>query len=73
MSRYIHMARPDQQGAFQVKELPPGKYLAVAVDYIEDGEQTNPETLERLRNVATPFTLAEADTTVLSLKVVTQY
>jgi protocatechuate 3,4-dioxygenase beta subunit len=73
MSRYIHMARPDQQGAFQVKELPPGKYLAAAVDYIEDGEQTNPETLERLRNVATPFTLAEGVTKALSLKVITQY
>ena len=72
MSRFIHMARPDQQGAFQVKELPPGRYLAVAVDYLEDGEQTNPETLERLRNVATPFTLEEADAKALALKVVTQ-
>ena len=73
MSRYVHMARPDQQGAFQLKELPPGRYLAAAVDYLEEGEETNPETLERLRNTATPFTLDEADTKALALKVVTQY
>jgi hypothetical protein len=73
MSRYVHLARPDQQGAFQVKELPPGRYLAAAVDYLEEGEETNPETLERLRNTATPFTLDEADTKALTLKVITQY
>jgi len=73
MSRYVHMARPDQQGAFQVKELPPGRYLAAAVDYLEEGEETNPETLERLRNTATPFTLGEADEKTLALKVVAQY
>jgi protocatechuate 3,4-dioxygenase beta subunit len=73
MSRYVHMARPDQQGAFQVKELPPGRYLAAAVDYLEEGEETNPETLERLRNTAMPFTLDEADTKTLALKVIAQY
>jgi hypothetical protein len=73
MSRYVHMARPDQQGAFQVKELPPGRYLAAAVDYLEEGEETNPETLERLRNTATPFTLDEGDAKALTLKVVAQY
>ena len=73
MSRFVHMARPDQQGAFQVKDLPPGRYLAAAVDYLEEGEETNPETLERLRNSATPFALEEGDTKTLALKVVTQY
>ena len=73
MSRYIVMARPDKQGAFQVKQLPAGHYLAIAVDYIEDGEQTNPETLERLRSQATPFALEEGDQKTLALKVVTQY
>lgn len=73
MSRFIAMARPDQQGAFQVKQLPPGRYLAIAVDYIEDGEQTNPETLERLRGAATGFELGEGDQRALALKVVTGY
>jgi carboxypeptidase family protein len=73
MSRFVRMARPDQQGAFQIKDLPPGKYLAAAVDYLEEGEESNPETLERLRNVATGFTLEETDTKTLALKLVTQY
>jgi len=73
MSRFITMARPDQQGAFQAKQLPPGRYLAIAVDYIEDGEQTNPETLERLRGAATTFELGEGDQKTLALKVVKSY
>jgi hypothetical protein len=73
MSRRVAMARPDQQGAFQVKNLPAGRYLAVAVDYLEDGEQTNPETLERLRSAATSLELADGDQTSIALKLVTRY
>src|SRR5690242_21588188 len=36
-SRYVRSARPDQQGTFQIKGLPPGDYLAVALEYVEDG------------------------------------
>ncbi len=73
MSRYISMARPDQQGAFQVKQLPPAQYLVVAVPYLEDGEQTNPETLERLRPLATGLDLAEGDQKTLALKLTPNY
>jgi Carboxypeptidase regulatory-like domain len=73
MSRFITMARPDQQGAFQARQLPPGRYLAIALDYIEDGEQTNPETLERLRGSATSFDLGDGDQKALALKVVKSY
>lgn len=73
MTRYIALARPDQQGAFQAKNLPPGRYLAIAVPYLEDGEQSNPETLERMRGSATAFDLAEGDQKALSLTVVTNY
>ncbi len=73
MTRYIAMGRPDQQGAFQVKNLPPGHYLAIAVPYLEDGEQSNPETLERFRGSATSVELAEGDQRTLSLTVVPNY
>ncbi len=73
LSRYVALARPDQQGGFEIKALPPAKYLVAAVAYIEDGEQTNPETLERLRSVATPFTLDEGGTQALTVKVVNTY
>jgi len=36
-SRYVRSARPDQQGTFQIKGLPAGEYLAVALEYVEDG------------------------------------
>jgi hypothetical protein len=70
MSRYQTMARPDQQGGFVIKQLPPGRYLAAALPYLEDGDQSNPELLERLRGLATPFTLAEGGRQRLQLKVV---
>jgi protocatechuate 3,4-dioxygenase beta subunit len=70
MSRRVQLARPDQQGGFVVKQLPPGRYLAAALAYIEDGEESNPELLERLRSVATPFTLAEGERKAVTLKVV---
>ena len=73
MTRYIAMARPDQQGAFQVKNLPPGRYLAIAVPYLEDGEQSNPETLERMSGSATAFDLAEGDQKALALTIVSNY
>jgi hypothetical protein len=70
MSRYLTLARPDQQGGFVIKQLPPGRYLAAALPYLEDGDQSNPELLERLRGLATPFTLAEGGLQRLQLKVV---
>ena len=73
MTRYVALARPDQQGSFQLKSLPPGRYLAIALNYLEDGEQTNPDTLERLRGSATAFELADGDQKALALKIVTTY
>ena len=73
MSRHVTMARPDQQGGFQAKNLPPGRYLAVAVEALEEGQETDPEFLERLRSLATPFGLAESEQRSVSLKIVQAY
>jgi hypothetical protein len=69
-SSRMRLARPDQRGGFVVKELPPGRYLGAALSHIEDGEESNPELLERLRSVATPFTLQEGERKAVTLKVV---
>ncbi len=37
--------------------LPPGEYLAVAVDYVELGEGQDPTFLDSVRDLATPLTL----------------
>ena len=70
LSRHIAVCRPDQQGAFAVNGLPAGRYLAAAVPFVEEGEEQSPETLERLRVVATPFTLTEGERKDLRLTLV---
>jgi hypothetical protein len=70
-SRYVKTARADQQGQFRIKALPPeDRYLAVAVDYLEDGEGTDPQFLEQIKSGATRFTIAEGEAKSLDLKIV---
>jgi protocatechuate 3,4-dioxygenase beta subunit len=67
-SRFVATARPDQQGRFEITNLPPGRYLAVALEYVEAGQEQDPEYLESLRPLATPFTLSWGDAKMLDLK-----
>jgi hypothetical protein len=67
-SRFIEIARPDQQGRFTIKGLPPGRYVAIAVGYLEPGEEQDPDLLEAWRQRGTPFTLSEGETHALDLK-----
>jgi hypothetical protein len=61
-------ARPNQQGRFIVEGLPPGRYLAIAVDYLEPGDELNPELLEQWRAAATSVVLAEGESRTLKLQ-----
>jgi hypothetical protein len=70
-SRFVRSARPDQQGKFEIRGLPPGEYLAVAIDYVQEGLWNDPEYLESIRRYAQKFTLRESGTAVVSLKLVT--
>jgi hypothetical protein len=67
-SRFIESARPDQHGRFTIKGLPPGRYIAIAVGYLEPGEERDPDLLEAWRRRGTPFTLSEGKTHALDLK-----
>jgi Carboxypeptidase regulatory-like domain len=67
-SRFIESARPDQQGRFTIRGLPPGRYVAIAVGYLQPGEERDPDLLEAWRKGGTPFTLAEGETHALDLK-----
>ena len=69
-SRFVHTGRPDQQGQYEIKGLPAGEYLAVAVDYVEDGMWNDPEFLESLRRYAQRLTVADASTQTIALKLV---
>jgi protocatechuate 3,4-dioxygenase beta subunit len=68
-SRSVKAARPDQQGQWRLKALPPGDYLAVALEYVEDGSWNDPEYLESLRRYAVQVTLGEGASETVALKV----
>ncbi len=66
-SRYVTGSRPDQEGRFQIKNLPAGSYLAIAVDYLAQGEWNDPDVLERLKARASGFSINEGETKTLNL------
>jgi protocatechuate 3,4-dioxygenase beta subunit len=67
-TRWVFGVRPDQDGKFQVRNLPAGGYYAVAVEYIEQGTWGDPELLQRLKSSASSFSLDEGQTKTLDLK-----
>jgi hypothetical protein len=67
-TRSIRVGRPDQQGTFKVQGLPPGEYYAVAVEYLEQGEEGDPEMLARLARGAQKVQINEGETKSISLK-----
>jgi hypothetical protein len=69
--RYMKSGRPDQDGRFKIVAVPPGDYAAVALDYVEPGESSDPDFLERVRMRATPFSIGEGETKTLDLKLST--
>lgn len=71
-TRWVRAVRPDQQGKYQIQGLPPGEYLAVAVDYVEEGSWNDPEYLESLRRHGQRLTLRDAESRTLSIKPITQ-
>ena len=70
-SRFVRSVRPDQQGQWRIRGLPPGEYLAVAVESIEDGQWNEPEYLESIRRFGQKVTLVEAGEQTVALKLVT--
>jgi len=71
-SRYVATARPNQNGTFSVKGLPPARYLAAAVPSLENGMQNDVALLGQLRTIADSFTLAEGQTLNLNVEMTTQ-
>ena len=67
-SRFIRSARPNQEGRFSIKGLPPDDYIVVALDYLEPGEESDPDQLDQWKTRGTSVTLANAETKSLTLK-----
>jgi protocatechuate 3,4-dioxygenase beta subunit len=68
-SRHVTGVRPDQDGRFQVRNLPAGGYYAIAVEYIEQGTWGDPDVLTRLKTNATSFRLRDGEQKTLDLKI----
>ena len=67
-TRFVRAARPDQNGKFLIKGLPPGAYQVVAVEYLEPGEETDPARLENWRTMGTSVTLDEGEARSIALR-----
>jgi hypothetical protein len=65
-SRHVAAARPDHQGTFMIKGMPPGEYLIAALDYVEQGEPHDPEFLDSLRD-ATAISIGAGETRRITL------
>ena len=70
-TEFVRAARPDQQGLFEIKGMPPGNYLAVAVDYAPDRIWYDPSYLDSIRPYAQRVTIADGESKTLALKLVT--
>jgi hypothetical protein len=70
-SRFIATGRPALDGRFTITQLPPDSYLIAAVEYLEEGESSDPDILESLRARATRILLAEGESATVELKLIT--
>jgi protocatechuate 3,4-dioxygenase beta subunit len=68
-SRFI-AERPDQTGHVRIRGLPPGEYLAAAVEWVEEGQWLDPQFLQRLRPLASKTALEPGHTAAVHLKIV---
>ena len=69
LSRYIRTLRPDTNGRFTTRNLPPADdYLIIAVQNLEQGQGSDPEFLARARDEAKPFSLNEGETKAVDIK-----
>jgi hypothetical protein len=70
-SRYVRTLRPDTNGRFSIKNLPPEDYMIIAVQNLESGQGSDPEFLTRAREEGKPFSLGEGETKAVDIKLST--
>ena len=69
LSRYVRTMRPDTNGRYSIKNLPPAEdYLIIAVQNLEQGQGSDPDFLTRAREEAKPFSLNEGETKAVDVK-----
>jgi hypothetical protein len=68
-SRFIRVTRPGPDGRFAVNQLPPATYRAVALEFVEQGQEQDASFLADLRDAARTFTLGDGGVESLTLTV----
>jgi len=68
VTRYVRTSRPDTNGRFEFRALRPGRYVATAIESLEQGRQGSPDFRRQLRRGAREFTLREGETLTLDLR-----
>jgi hypothetical protein len=70
-SVFVRRTESDAEGRFRVSGIPGGtRYLAVAVTYLDEGEQLDPDFLTSMQPAATPFSLEERDSEDITVRLV---
>jgi hypothetical protein len=72
LARQIMTARPDQNGRYQIRGLPPGDYHLATVDPAEQGEWFEPAFLDQQRLNATRVTLGDGDMKTVDFRISTR-
>lgn len=67
-ARYIRTVRPNIDGRFETRGLRPGRYVATAIEALEQGRQFAPEFQGQLRRGAREFTVGEGQSVTLDLR-----
>jgi hypothetical protein len=68
-SRYMRSARPDTNGKYSVKSLPPHEdYMVIAVQNLESGQGADPDFLARALEEAKKISLNEGETKAFDIK-----
>ena len=66
-SRFIKLARPDEEARFTVGTLPPGDYWLAAVNALMEGSVEDPEMLAALSAIGRRVTLSAGQRMVTDL------
>jgi hypothetical protein len=66
-TRFVLTAQPDQHGRFQIPRIPPGEYLGVAVESLEQGGEWDPAFRKYIEPFARRFTVKEGQALTLDL------
>jgi hypothetical protein len=65
--RYTRVVRPDQQGRFETRGLPPGDYVAAAVESLEQGGHWDPAFRKQVAPNSRRFKLTEGQSATVDL------